>query len=177
MDAIFAKDAFVDLPWSEFRKTPYAVLTYGWATITWSDIIAVLKQAQMKVEYVWIDVFCLDQNASDKMDVIERTPAIYGSAKEYHVFQKVVASRGWCTCELGSARNPILHSVGVLPFNGLAHKIDVHPNTDTTFRGFEQANFFDESDRDKVRKMIETQNFSVANFDAEMRHFFSIFGK
>jgi len=25
--------------------------------------------------------------------------------------------------------------------------------------------------------MIETQNFSVANFDAEMRHFFSIFGK
>ncbi len=32
-------------------------------------------------------------------------------------------------------------------------------------------------DRAKVRDMIETQNYSVANFDAEMTHFFRTFGK
>ncbi len=64
--------------------------------------------------------------------------------------------------------------MGALPSDGLAHEVEVHPSTDTEFRGFEQANFFDVSDRDKVRKMIETQNFSV---DDEMRHFFSAFGK
>lgn len=177
VDTLFRQGAFVDLSWSDFRKASYAVLTYGWATITWSDIISVLKEARMGVEYVWIDIFCLGQNATDKMDVIERSPAIYGGAKEYHVFGKVVASRGWCTCELASARNPVLHTTGALPSNGLAHKLEVHPSTKTEFQGFELAEFFDDSDRAKVRKMIETQNFSVANFDAEMRHFFSIFGK
>jgi len=184
VDGLFFKDAFVDLSWSDFRKASYAVLTYGWATITWSDIIAVLKKVEMKVQYIWIDIFCLSQcnpQPASTMKVIERSPAIYGGAKEYHVFGKVVASRGWCVCELASARNPVLHSVGsavALPPNGLAHKVDLHPSTSKEFRGFEQADFFNDSDRPEVRKMIETQNFSVTNFDAEMRHFFEDkFGK
>ena len=53
--------------------------------------------------------------------LIHHNFAIYGGAKEYHVFGKVVASRGWCTCELASARNPVLHTTGALPSNGLAH--------------------------------------------------------
>ena len=71
----------------------------------------------------------------------------------------------------------MLHTTGALPSNGLAHKVELHPSTNAEFQGFELAEFFDDSDRAKVRKMIETQNFSVANFDAEMRHFFSTFGK
>jgi len=66
--------------------------------------------------------------------------------------------------------------VGELPFDGLAHKIDTHPSTDSKFQGFEKSNFFDEGDRENVRKIIEAQNFSVANFDQEMRQFFATFG-
>jgi len=209
VNALFASGAFVDLSWSDFRRTAYAVLTYGWATITWSDIIAVLANAPISVKYVWIgtpsgsshrplawrpclcndllprkppahiasaDIFCLDQNAPDRMATIDRTPAIYGGAKEYHVFGKVVATRGWCACELASARSPILHSTHDLPTNGLAHKVEMHRISSTEFRGFDLTEFSDEADRATVRNMIKTQNFSVANFDMEMTGFFRTFG-
>ena len=174
--------AFKTVTWAEFRKMPYAVLTYGWATITWSDIIAVLTKANMTVPYVWIDIFCnsqCDPQPPSTMRVVERSPAIYGGAKEYHVFGMHVVSRGWCTCELASARNPILHGASELPSDGLAHKVEKQRVVDVGQRylGFEKAEFYDESDRSTVRDMINTLTFSVKNFDSEMARFFLDFGK
>merc|ERR1711918_169102 len=75
---IFPRDAFVDVPWCEVANK-YAVLTYSWSTYPWTQIIRALKQKGefgKKADLVWLDIFCLDQNAPDKMQTIVRAAEI-----------------------------------------------------------------------------------------------------
>ena len=43
------------------------------------------EKRQLEVEYVWIDIFCLDQNGPDKMNTIKNTDKIYGWAQANEV--------------------------------------------------------------------------------------------
>ena len=92
VDDIFPREAFVDVPWAELEKTKYAVLTYSWAECPWLELITALRTKGMfgkKANLAWIDIFCLDQNAADKMETIKRTPSIIGMATEHHVMGHV----------------------------------------------------------------------------------------
>merc|ERR1712048_201459 len=74
--------------------------------------------------------------------------------------------------ELASARAPILHTESEMPSTGLAHNVEMHPSSQSNILGYEKSLFTDESDRARVREMIEAQNGSVANFDATMTELF-----
>ena len=110
--------AFYEMQWStdgafESGGKPigYGVLTYQWSA-PWPSIIHALKKIAFGVKYLWIDVFCLQQNLKDKygdagdwrkMTTINQSSDIYARASEYHVLGVSVLDRGWCNMEVGSA--------------------------------------------------------------------------
>ena len=192
---VFGQDSFVTIPWSELETTRYAVLTYCWGGRPWSELIRALKgweasspnspndagkaapeKRQLEVEYVWIDIFCLDQNDPDKMNTINNSYKIYGWASEYHVMGFDTFKRGWCLCEYGVAKAPmIVYSVfdglgeEVSDVVGIMHRFDSQRRVEselTKLLSFETASFFDEDDRPRVRRMIEDARGSVEGFNA-----------
>lgn len=172
---VFGAGSFVTIPWSQLKATKYAVLTYGWGGCTWSQIIKALKKkGEMKVEYVWIDIFCLDQNDPNKMETIKRTADIYGWADEYHVMGFNTFKRGWCQCELGvTTAPPIFYSnddgleeeVGDITSKLAVAEPEERRAEVKQLLGFEAAGFTVEADRPTVRTMIEAARGSVESFD------------
>ena len=171
---IFDEDCFLTLNWAEFTDANYAVFTYSWGVTTWDDIIqAIIKKGSLQVQYVWIDILCLDQNDPAKMETIKRTADIYRCASEYHVFGFNTFSRGWCQCELASGRDPIFYEYK--DFDGMAQWADLDAVEDKQLASahregtdlFDFAKFSFEDDRPVVRGVIE-ESFGgdMAQFDA-----------
>ena len=209
---VFGPESLVTIPWSELKKTKYAVLTYSWGGCPWSELIRALnghtqesdnewtgrrgnenpkvrmslpenpkkkKKRTLKVEYVWIDIFCLDQTDPNKMETIKRTAEIYGWASEYHVMGFETFKRGWCQCELGVTNAPPRiysrrHGLSESTMDIAKKMIRTHRKGDRKKRqaavkellGFEAAGFTTESDRAVVRTIIEGAHGSVERFDA-----------
>ena len=113
---LFDSESFVTIPWEQLKSTKYAVMTYCWGYrpkgvwgAPWSHMIdALQKRGGMNVEYVWIDIFCLNQLDPKKMETVDRSGKIYAWASEYHVMGFSCLTRGWCQMELGTAKAPPL---------------------------------------------------------------------
>ena len=105
------------------------------------------------------------------MNTIKNSDKIYGWASEYHVMGFDTFKRGWCLCECGVAKAPmIVYSV----FDGLGEEVsDVVRIMErrveselTKLLSFETASFTNEDDRPRVRRMIEDARGSVEGFNA-----------
>lgn len=84
IDGLFRRKSFTTVPWRQLKATRYAVLSYCWGNpekgawgATWSQMIdALRKKGKMNVKYVWVDIFCLDQNDPNKLETMKRTADI-----------------------------------------------------------------------------------------------------
>ena len=67
----------------------------------------------VKADFIWIDVFCLNQLDGNRVTTIRRVDEIYYNAHEYHLIELGSVFRGWILFELASAREgvlPIVHT-------------------------------------------------------------------
>eukprot|EP01036_Dinobryon_divergens_P061979 gene61979-biopygen36305 len=161
--SLIPQDQFMKCPWSSLKKVKYAVLSYQWRKY-WHAILKFIFDPRngVKVEYIWIDVFCLNQLDENRMTTIRRSDEIYHNAYEYHLIDLGSVFRGWILFELASARE------GVLPV--------VHTSTKDkkTLRsltnefkenGFEGSEFTKPADKELVRKKILEKHKSMKDFN------------
>ena len=110
VDDIFPPEVFVEVPWSQMKQTRYAVLTYSWGEAPWLELITALRKRGMfgkQADLAWIDIFCVDQNADDKMETIKRTASIVGMATEHHVMGQVRSRDTYMTQDGGDSPRPL----------------------------------------------------------------------
>eukprot|EP01036_Dinobryon_divergens_P062018 gene62018-biopygen38902 len=164
--SLISLDQFARCTWADLDKVKYAVLSYQWRK-HWHAILKFILDPLngVKVEYIWIDVFCLNQLDGNRMTTIRRSDEIYHNAHEYHLIELGSVFRGWILFELASARE------GVLPV--------VHKSTTDKKRvkslldefeeyGFEGSEFTKKLDQELVRKKIIEKHDSVKNFDRKV---------
>ena len=148
--------------WSELKQIPYAVLSYQWRT-DWKLILKYISDPNgVKAEYIWIDIFCLNQLDGDRMTTILKSNEIYLNAREYHLIEIGSLFRGWILFELSSVRKgfkPTIHTSITEKKLLIKLKEEFHEN------GFEGCEFTKSSDKVVVRDMINVNHGSVKKFN------------
>eukprot|EP01035_Chromulina_nebulosa_P069618 gene69618-biopygen45563 len=78
-------DQFARCTWADLDKVKYAVLSYQWRK-NWHAILKFIFDPihGVKADFIWIDVFCLNQLDGNRMTTIRRSDEIYHNAHEYH---------------------------------------------------------------------------------------------
>ena len=148
--------------WSDLKQKTYAVLSYQWRT-DWKLILKYISDPNgVKAEYIWIDIFCLNQLDGNRMATILKSNEIYFNAREYHLIEIGSLFRGWILFELSSVRKgckPTIHT-------SITEK-KMHMKLREEFHefGFEGCEFTKDSDKDVVRDMINKTHVSVKNFN------------
>jgi hypothetical protein len=164
--SLIPHDQFKRCTWSALPKMKYAVLSYQWRTY-WHAILKFIFDPcnGVKVDYIWIDVFCLNQLDGNRMATIRRSDEIYYNAHEYHLIELGSVFRGWILFELASARE------GVLPIVHTSNKDRKKlKNLTNEFKeyGFEGSEFSKPEDKIEVRKKIIEKHKSVKAFDEKV---------
>ena len=166
--SLIPREKFIPCLWHDLKVTNYAVLSYQWKEY-WHKIIAFLIGPDgVKAEFIWIDVFCLNQLDGNRMKTIQRSDEIYYNAKEYHLIELGSFFRGWVLFELSSAHDRIEPKVH-------------HSQSDITVlevvkerfkeKGFEGCGFTKASDRTLVRKKIIEKYRSIQDFNKKVGEF------
>jgi hypothetical protein len=159
-------EQFARCTWSDLTKVKYAVLSYQWRKY-WHAILNFIFHPihGVKVEYIWIDVFCLNQLDGNRMTTIRRSDEIYHNAHEYHLIELGSVFRGWILFELASAREGILPVVHTSTTNKKRLKT---LQDDFDENGFEGSEFTKKLDKELVRKKIIEKHTSVRDFDQKV---------
>jgi hypothetical protein len=164
--SLIPQDKFERCTWSNLKKVKYAVLSYQWRKY-WHAILKFIFDPRngVKVEYIWIDVFCLNQLDGNRMTTICRSDEIYYNAHEYHLIELGSVFRGWILFELASAREgvlPIVHTStkDKKAFKNLAYDFKVN--------GFEGSEFSKPTDKGLVRENIIKKHNSVKSFNEKV---------
>jgi hypothetical protein len=108
-------------------RPPDFVITYMWSTDFLVEIPRYFESLKMYVESdkfvhhgnkksvfedmtFWMDIFFLDQNSTDLMDVIaEEMNCLYAFTPHHAVFMKEgILGRGWCVIEIGYRRFSVM---------------------------------------------------------------------
>jgi hypothetical protein len=163
---LIPQDQFVQCSWSNLTKVKYAVLSYQWRNY-WHAILKFIFDPRngVKVEYIWIDVFCLNQLDGNRMTTIRRSDEIYYNAHEYHLIELGSVFRGWILFELASAREGILPVVHTS--NKDKKKLNILTN-EFKENGFEGSNFSKKQDKEEVRKKIIEKHTSMKEFNEKV---------
>ena len=164
--SLIPHDQFAQCTWTDLDKVKYAVLSYQWRT-HWHDILNFIFDPRngVKVDFIWIDVFCLNQLDGNRMATIRRSDEIYYHAHEYHLIELGSVFRGWILFELASARE------GVLPIVHKSNKDKKRVKSlldDFDENGFEGSEFTKHQDKELVRNKIIEKHKSVKDFDRKV---------
>ena len=159
-------DQFEPCSWSHLKKVQYAVLSYQWRKY-WHAILKFIFDPRngVKVEYIWIDVFCLNLLDGNRFTTVRRSDEIYHNAYEYHLIELGSVFRGWILFELASARE------GVLP---VVHTSNRDKKTmkkltdDFKENGFEGSKFSKQGDMELVRDKIIEKHTSLKDFNEKV---------
>ena len=150
---------FLKCTWNDLKKKTYAVLSYQWRQ-KWDSILEKLLDYGVEAEYIWIDIFCLNQLDGNRMTTIRKSGDIYYYANEYHLMELGSLFRGWILFELSSARKePKIHS------SITTKKTLKKLKNEFREKGFEGCEFTKELDKDLVRGIIVEKYKSLDVFN------------
>ena len=71
---------FMPVPWDELKNVRFATMSYRWDADWVALARCLLKQQKEKKnfpQWIWIDIFCIDQESEDKMITIKNSHKIY----------------------------------------------------------------------------------------------------
>ena len=162
--SLIPQDQFIPCRWSRLKTKRYAVLSYQWRQ-HWHKILKFIFHPEHGVtcEYIWIDVFCLNQLDGNRMKTIQRSDEIYYNARQYHLIEVGSVFRGWILFELASAREiPHVHS-SKTDEKALKNLTDEFEKS-----GFEGSKFTQPRDKILVRDEIIEKHKSVKAFDEKV---------
>lgn len=174
-------DAFKPVLWSQLPNIKYAAMSYEWSGI-WQLIVKYMAHATegMQCEWVWTDVFCLDQNDHLwKMKTIEKSWMIYYYSCEYHIMNLSALKRGWVLFEVASVNYDKcicfrVHDVLLTTDPKAAADVREYLGQ----HGFGGSAFWRESDRTLVKALIEFKFGGITNFDRHINKIVSdMFGQ
>jgi hypothetical protein len=164
--SLIPAEQFVRCSWSKLKKLNYAVLSYQWRQY-WTAILKFIFDSTngVRAEYIWIDIFCLNQLDGNRMKTIRRMDEIYYHAKEYHIIELGSLFRGWILFELSSISEgirPVIHTnvIDKRPLMRLMQEFQ--------YDGFEGCYFTRPSDRGLVRGKIINRYGSVGAFNTRV---------
>ena len=164
--SLISLDQFARCTWADLDKVKYAVLSYQWRK-HWHAILKFILDPRngVKVDFIWIDVFCLNQLDGNRMTTIRRSDEIYYNAYEYHLIELGSVFRGWILFELASAREgvlPVVHTSNKDRkfFNILTHEFKEN--------GFEGSKFSKQGDMELVRDKIIEKHTSLKDFNEKV---------
>ena len=151
---------FSSCTWNDLKGKPYAALSYQWRQ-KWDSILEKLLGTDgVEAEYIWIDIFCLNQLDGNRMTTIRKSGDIYYYANEYHLMELGCLFRGWILFELSSAREePKIHSS--ITNKKMLQKL----KNEFREKGFEGCKFTKPSDMDLVRGIIVEKYTSLDIFN------------
>ena len=165
--SLIPRENFKVCRWADLRDTPYGVMSYQWKS-NWHAILRFILYSIDRVleEYMWIDVFCLNQVNQSRMKTVRRSDEIYYHAKGYHLIEIGSLFRGWVLFELSSVSETLLP-----PKTHVATKdaalIDMAKHHLSTL-GFHGCKFTEESDRKIVENKIIDKYGSVDAFNQKI---------
>jgi hypothetical protein len=111
-DLIPRENNFIEVKFSALKFERYAVFSYQWKT-PWDRLTCYIngQNNPMLCDWLWVDIICLDQNDTDKMQTIANSDLIYKNAKEYHIMEVSSLKRGWIVYEISSVqRTKVINS-------------------------------------------------------------------
>ena len=163
--SLIPEHCFLPCTWSDLEGMEYAVLSYQWRT-NWHAILNfIFGPDGVKLDYIWIDVFCLNQLDGNRMKTIRRSDEIYYNAKEYHLMELGSVFRGWILFELSSANesvHPIIHKTTADKMLMCILREEFEET------GFEGCAFSKPLDRELVQKKIIDKYGTIANFNKKV---------
>ncbi|KAL1525194.1 hypothetical protein AB1Y20_020064 [Prymnesium parvum] len=188
VSGIFRDEDFKAVKLVDISAEDYAVLSYPWNGSIWSDMARVLK-TRLRAEFVWIDIFCLNQTKVDKIQTIREAASIYADASEYHFLGARCLNRGWCMYELAAAVSPQLCLSADFGTNCRTYAVEMEfldkqkrEAAKRTGSGskkvqdilavlsprFDECQFSVEADRAIVQKFVEEQYTSLEKFNEQI---------
>jgi hypothetical protein len=70
----------IPVSWAKLKTVRFATMSYRW-DVEWVDLARCLLQKQRTTtnfpKWIWIDIFCIDQESEDKMITIKNSHKIY----------------------------------------------------------------------------------------------------
>ena len=98
---------FMPVPWDELKDVRFATMSYRWDA-DWVALARCLLEKQKKKkdfpQWIWIDIFCIDQESEDKMGTIKNSHKIYTASSSYNLAlcDGYELGRSWILFELAA---------------------------------------------------------------------------
>ena len=164
--SLIPPEHFVPCTWSDLKKVKYAVLSYQWRKYWHAILRFIFHPVQgVKCDYIWIEVFCLNQLDGNRMTTVRRSDEIYYNAHEYHLIELSSVFRGWILFELACVRDGVLPHVHTSNFD---KKVLINLTNEFKENGFEGSEFSKPLDKELVRRKIIEKYRSVKVFDEKV---------